>query len=271
MFHILANTIATGGSVTDKDTPAAVDSEISQRNSHYILTEQYDLLAAALFGATITRANISVPTWNQVTKFNVWPPNRNVAIPSPPQLDTWFDYPPPLPMNEEIIAQITDTASEQATMFSWIAPHGNWTMNLPKGKGPLPIFEARVFFTASSITQNLWSGLQNITFEQSLRGGTYAVVGCEVQGTNLLAFRLVFPRAPIWHNRKLRPGGLCTTAIGDLMSYNLPKRQFSWGEWGRFSTFELPQMEFWINTTGTPAIECRLWLVWLSDSMDVQY
>lgn len=269
-FHMIAYTTAFSGSATNQDMTAATDSEISQRNSHYILTEDYKMLFATYFGATATRLNILAPSWNQVTKFNVWPPMRAVTVPSAPYVDNWTSYPPPMPQNEEIQFQASDTAAEQCTAFAALAP-SNWTRNVPQGKMPLPVMEARINFTAASITQNLWSGLQSITFEQSLRGGTYSLVGAEIQGANLLAARFVFPRAPIYKTRKLRPGVICQNAIGDTPIVNRLHGPLWLGELGRFSTFEPPQMEFWINTTGTPAIEGRLYLVWLSDSMDVQY
>lgn len=269
-FHLAAYTQATGGAVVDTGSTAATDSELSQRNSHYILTEDYRLLATCHVGATITRANITAPSWNAVGKVNSWPINRSVAISSPPRIDSWLNYPLPLPQNEEISVNITDSASEQATSFLWLGSN-NWNQNLPRGKGPLPIMEIRLNFTAASITQNLWSGLQSVTFEQSLRGGTYSIVGCECFAANVLACRLVFPRAPMYQGRKLRPGFLCQQALGDLPAAPFPDNPLVWGEYGRFSTFEPPQVEFWINTTGTPAIEMRWWVVWLTDDMNVTY
>jgi len=270
-FHTLAYTLATGGAVTDSEMTAATDSEISQRNSHYIFTEDYKLLAAGFFGATATRLNIQVPTWNAVTRFNVWPPQRAVTVPSNPILDQWFRYPPPIPQNEEFTLKVSDTAAEQVTAF--LCPGtGNWNQNLPQGKAPLPIFELRLNFTTAALTANTWSGLGAVTFEQSLRGGTYAVVGAEAQGAGILAGRFVFPRAPMYKNRKMRPGFLFSQALGDVpFILGGQAGAMVWGEYGRFSTFEPPQMEFWGNAGGAVAIEVRVWVVWLSDSMDVQY
>lgn len=269
-FHLLSWSLATGGSIVDTAVTPVPDPEIAVNGNNFVFTEPFEMWASALFGATITRANYSLPQWNQYTKFNIWPPNRSLGIPSPPQLDTWFDYPVPFSQNENFSLLVTDTTSEQATAFTWIAPRGQ-IRNLPSGQDPVPIIETRWTLSSASITQNVWSTLQTPVLEQNLRAGTYAIVGSQVQGTNLLAYRWVFPRAPIWQGRKLRPGGLATNAIGDLMEYNLPRRQFTWGEWGRFSTFELPKLEFFINTTGSPTIEGRLWLVHIKDSTDVTY
>jgi hypothetical protein len=270
-FTTLAYTLATGGAVTDSDMTAVSDAEISQRNSHYIFTEDYKLLAAAFFGATATRLNMQPPTWNAITRFNVWPPNRAVTVPSNPQLDWWDTYPAPIPQNEEFTLKVSDTANEQVTAFLWLGSGGNWNRNLPAGKPPVPIFECRLNFTTPALVANAWSGLTTPTFEQSLRGGTYAVVGMEGQGAGILAARLVFPRAPMYKQRKMRPGFLMSQALGDVPMRHGIYDQFSFGEYGRFSTFEPPQIEYFANAAGAVAVEHRMWLVWLSDSMDVQY
>jgi hypothetical protein len=273
MFHLLSYTGSLGVNASNTDLTAATDSEISQRNGHYIFTEQYNMLAAYYFATSATRANFQVPTWNQVTRLNIWPVNRSVNIPSNPQNDWWIRYPPPIPQNEEFQVQGSNNlgaATEQSTCFLWIAPT-NWTQNLPQGKSPLPVMEVRLNFTTGTTVANTWSGLGAVTFEQSLRGGTYALVGMQFQGAALQAGRVVFPRAPIWHNRKLRPGVLGSQSIGDVPLDFTPYQSFVWGEFGRFSTFEPPQVEWWSSAGGAIAVEMRWWLVWLSDSMDVQY
>lgn len=269
-FHCVAYTINQAAG-TDGDATAATDSELTTRNSHYLLTERYRMLAAYVGGATITRANVQVPLWNQITRFNLWPINRSANIPSPPQLDWWILKPPPLPQNEEITVKITNTgAAEQDTVFLWLAPD-NWNVNLPAGRDPLPVFEARLTSTTPSLTANAWSGLSTPVFEQSLRSGTYAIVGAMFQATNLMMARFVFPRAPVYRNRKLRPGVLAQNAIGDLELQVLPEAHFIWGEYGRFSTVELPQIEYWTNTAGVATVEARWWMVWINESTDVQY
>lgn len=270
-WHNVAYTVSQAN-VANGDATAATDPELTQRNSHYLLTERYRVLAVYAAGPTMTRANIIAPLWNQITKFNIWPVNRSANIPSPPQLDWWLLKPPPLPQNEEIQVQVTNTAgvADQNTVFLWLAPD-NWTANLPAGRDPLPVFEARLTMTTAALTANAWSGLGTPTFEQSLRSGTYAIVGAVFQATNLMMARFVFPRAPTYRNRKLRPGYLATNAIGDLELQVLPENKFVWGEAGRFSTVELPQLEFWSNTAGAATLESRWWLVWINESTDVQY
>jgi hypothetical protein len=274
MFHLLAYTGSLGVNAADTDLTAATDPEISQRNGHYIFTEQYEILAISYLATSATRVNIQSSTLNQYTKFNVWPVNRSLNTPSNPQLNWWGGKRPMIPQNEEFQMKGSNNlgaGSEQSTGFIWLAPFNQWNANLPAGKQGVPVIEARVNFTTPTLVANSWSGLGAITFEQNLRGGTYAVVGCDVQGAAINAFRMVFPRGPIFHNRRLRPGNLVNQAIGDIPPHVDPTKQFMYGEWGRFSTFEPFQTEWWANTAGAVAVEMRVYLVWLSDSMDVQY
>lgn len=269
MFHTLAYTLATGAAVVDADMTAATDPEISQRNSHYILTEPYQLLAAMVLGATVTRANIQVPTFNAITRFNIHPINAALTVASPPRVDNWTAYPPDLPTNEEITVKVTDTANEQATVLLWIGTK-DWNRNIPRGMPPVPIFECRVTAAVTTIA-NAWSGLGQLTFEQSLRGGTYAVVGAEWILATIIAVRMVFPRTKMYMGRKLRPGVIATQAIGNIPMLTGEYGPMFWGEHGRFSTFEPPQVEAWSTAAAAVTIEGRLWLVPVSQDMNVQY
>jgi hypothetical protein len=285
MFTLLAYTGTPGVNAVNFDLTAAVDPEISQRNGHYVFSEPYDLLAAFYLETSALRASFQVPEWNQYTRFNIWPPNRSIVTPSNPQLDWWFEKRPRFSQNEEIAVQVSNNlgaATEQATVFLWLLPAGypqdqRWSPKLPPGRKDvnakinIPVIEVRANFTTATITANSWSGLGAITLEQGLRSGTYALVGCEGQGTGIQAVRWVFPRAPVAQGRRLRPGMLISQSTGDIAISAMPYEPFMFGEYGRFNTFELPQVEWWSNVGGAIAVELRLWLIWLSDDMNVQY
>ena len=187
-FAVLPYTFATGGSVTDADVAAVADPDFSTRNSHFIFTEQFRLAAAAVFAPNVSRVNVQVPTWNAIGRFNVWPLNKSANVPSPPQICWLRQQMPSIPTNEEVTIKATDTASEQLTVFLWIVTN-DWTANLPSGKLMIPI---RVTASPTLVT-NGWSALNALTFEQSLRGGTYAVCGAQFVGSGLLLVRIIFP------------------------------------------------------------------------------
>src|SRR5439155_4634012 len=127
------------------DLTANVDGEISQRNSHYLFSEQYNMLAATAVGNTITEANLLSPTLNAITKFNINPVNVGTVNPSPIRVDYDTHDPIPLPMNEEL--QFTVNASGTDTVggigIILIGTQGWQRGKIPTGISPLPIFTMR--------------------------------------------------------------------------------------------------------------------------------
>lgn len=269
-YATLAYTLATGGVVTDADMGAATDPEFSQRNNHTILTEPYRLARAWIFGANVTKPRIKVPLWNTVTEFNLYPYNKSATVPSPPQASGFMIHPPKLPVNEEIKLIVNDSANEQVTVFLELLPE-NWSRNLPQGIGPLPIMQARFTLTTPALIANTWSGLTAPVFDQTLRQGTYAILGAQVQGTGLLMARFVFPEAPMYKHRKLRPAVICQQALGDLTPQNVADWPYHLGEVGRFNNFELFSMEFWSGTAGAVSVEGRFYIAWLNEQEMVAY
>lgn len=271
VFHLLAwgGTNSSTAGVTAQDLTAFTDPEFSTRNNHYLFSEKYNILADALFGSTVSRGRILCPTFNSVTAFNVWPINESTIPASPPRLDMWFKYPVPLPMNEEVQAVVDATGVDTFTFFAQIAPP-EWMQPVPQGMPPVPIFEMRFTCTPTFTTGN-WSTLVNMSFEQSLRGGTYAVCGLQLQGTRLLAGRIVFPQNKYVSGRRLRPGVIANALIGDEPAAFGQAGPLVYGEFGRFSTAELPQLEATGLGSSTAAVEGRMHLVRLSESINVRY
>lgn len=261
------NLSAAAAGASNSDMSAVNDPDFSQRNSHYIFTEPYALLAAALVGASVTRARFQVPTWNAIGEYNILNANRSLNPPSNCQVDLTMASPPPVPLNEEFQIQASNNlgmGTEQENALIWIATQ-DWTKNLPTGR--LTIL-CRASFTLTP-TINVWSGGQNITLSQSLRGGVYAVIGATLQGSNAAAFRIIFPRYRLYHGRKLRPGFLCQNAIGDVISQQLDPWMLALGEWGRFHTFELPQVEVLGTTAGAITYQLFMWLVYLGEDVSL--
>lgn len=266
-FALLGYHGAAGVNAASFDLTALTDPDFSQRNSHYIFTENYRLMCAAHLEASATRANFSAPTWNAIGKPNIWPVNVSATVPSPPRIDTRDNAPPRLPLNEEFQFQVSNNlgaATEDAFGFMWIITD-DYNRNIPRGSLPILVRCTATYNPGSAV----WSGPQALVFEQSLRGGVYAVVGAEVQGTNLIAFRLIFPRYRLYNGRKLRPGWLCQNAIGDLIWPQQYSGPDVFGEWGRFHTFEPPQIESVMATGASTAHEIRLWLVYLGEDVSL--
>lgn len=267
-FALLAYQGSPGVNAASFDLTALNDPDFSQKNGHYIFSERYQIISLAHFEASATRANLSAPTWNALGKANIWPVNvsANVPSPGPPRVDERFSYPMPVPINEEVQFQVSNNlgaATEQAWGLIQVCTT-DFSRNLPKGQMPIMVRATATYNPGSLV----WSGPQSITFEQSLRGGVYAVVGAECQGAALIAFRLIFPRYRLAYGvRKLRPGWMCQQAIGDLIYPQQMTGPMAWGEWGRFHTFEPVQMESVMTTGANTTHELRLWLVFLGEDV----
>lgn len=260
-FHLLAYSVTGGAALTDGDVTAPADQSFSRRNGHFIFSEPYNLIAAWALGATITRARLNVPTINAVARHQIWPVEVGTVVPARVYVQDMRTYPMPLPMNEEIAIEATNAAAEQATAIMTIAPPG-WNMNLPRGLQRLTVRATG----AVTLTAFTWSALGAITFAENLRGGWFSVVGMQCFCAGMLAIRLVFPRMEAYNGRILRPGVLGQNAIA-----NAPAdwQMGGLGEFGRFHSFEPPQIECFGNAAGAAVQEIRLDLVYLGNSMAV--
>lgn len=256
-----------GVNASSFDLTNVPDPNFSGRNGHFVFTEQYSLLAASHLETSATRANLSSGTLNAISKPNIFPSNRSATVPSNPQVDFEYFNRLPIPVNEEIAFQVSNNlgaATEQAWGLIWLAT-SDWSANIPRGKSPI-CMRATATIVPASLT---WSGGTALTFEQSPRGGVYAVVGAECQGTNLIAFRLLFPRFKLYNGRMLRPGSLCINALGDVNLSRGLIDQYWLGEWGRFHTFEPPSIEVIMTTGASTPCEIRLFCEYLGESPDL--
>lgn len=259
MFHLMANTLATGGAVTLTDVPAVADGQFSTRSNHYILSEKYNLLAAGIFGATLTAFQSNIPHINYINPHQIYPANLAVTVPANPQVQDFRSLPMPLPMEEELAWQASDSASEQVDLFTWIGTP-QWSMALPRG-----IARTTALFTCSyTSVANAWGADAALVQGTTLRAGTYAVLGCLATRTNGMAFRLNFTRRPLYQGRKTLPGDLCTN------SYSLVPNRFgpTWlGLWGVFNTFEFPLLQVFANAAATATVTLYMDLLYLSEDV----
>lgn len=266
MFNLLgyANPVA-GVADANVDMTALVDPNFSRRGgvagvSHYTLTEMYNLIGAAHLAANATASRFNVPSWNQFGRHHIWPVNRSATIQGDTRVQDLREYPVPLPQNEEIAIEDSNNlgaGTEVTFAFMWVAPPAI-NYQLPRG-----LFTLTVRFTATIvITANGWSADAAVTFAEQIKGGVYSVIDVEAQAASLIAFRINFPRARQYNSRKLLPGDLGTNAVGNQVQRWKPR---PFGEWGRFHTFEAPQIQCCSLAAGGTAIEGRMTLVYLGE------
>lgn len=257
------NASAATAGTQNFDLSAAVDPDFTQRNNHYTFTEPYNLGGVMPVGVSVTRGRFQAPTWNALGEVTIFNANRAITPPANPQWDSYMAVPPPVPMNEEFQIQLSNNlgAATEVENCGVILLTKDFSPAIPRG-----IFTGcfRASFTVTP-TLNAWSGPQLLTLSANLRGGVYAVVGAKVQGANAAFFRIIFPRMKLYNGRKLRPGGPVQTALGDATNQQMSPWMMEFGEWSRFHTFELPQVEVFGTVAGAITYQVFLWLVYLGE------
>ncbi len=276
MHHLLINTASNTNGAVDADTAAITDDPsftIRGSPNHWIFTERWTLIAAATFGASLTRMRISSPTLDTFGQPQLVPLNRSLNPQTPfNEIDLrWRPF--PLPLDEEVKVLLSNNlgaASEQETTALFIAPP-DWTFSesqtnqeassIWSGQLATPGFNLMVR-TSQSVTlvANDWSLDTNLSFDQLPRGGWYGVLGAECEVTNGQVFALLFPRLSVSQGRRLYPGGICKGAFNDVHPLQLNQRL---GKWGVFHTFEPPKLRIVGSGAGAQTAVLWLWLQWL--------
>ncbi len=238
MFHLLANSAALGVAAANAEIAAVADQEFASPNNRFIFTEDYELFGAYYVAASATDLRLNMPTVNGIARHHVSPLQRNATIPSLPEVVDYRRDPIKLPVKESLVWEGSNNLgllTEVSTVFSFIRPLGE-VFTQPRGLQSLTVAATYTLTT----TIGAWTGPGNLTFAEQLKGGWYSVVGVQGIEANILAMRLIFNR-PFFHKgRKLRPGWLGTNALGNVSQRDFAK---GLGEWGRFHTFEPPQID----------------------------
>lgn len=266
MFHLAAYRAVLGAAVqTNADVAAIADAVLTSRNSHYIYSDDFRLMLAYALSATLTSARLNAPTVNAFARHHIWPFDSTgvepAVIPDEPALADYRNAPIKLPQSEEVAWEVTDTAgtAEAFTILNWLATPDHRVGYVPPGIQRLTI---KCSYTIASVL-SVWSGPGAITFAENLRGGWYSVVAAFVEDPNTLAFRLLFPRARSYDGRILRPGSLAQNAY-----VRRPARQImdGLGVWGKFNSYEPPQVEILAATSAAHTGDLQLDLVYHGDN-----
>lgn len=273
MFHLLSYTTTTAGAVALSNLGMVADGAIAQGVTGYRFTEPYKLLAAYVHAATLTQAEITSPTLNGLSLWNVYPVDLSLNIPANPNVNDFRSFAPMLPMYEDVNLAVSDTAAagEQIIGHEWIGTQ-NWSPDLgilTQMYGGNDPYIGRRMTIKSSTTLNkgagAWGADVALTFEQLPRGGVYAVIGGDCVAAACSAWRINFTRQPLYMGRKLFPGDIVSQAYGDV-----PKKQGrNWmGVWGVFHTWELPFGSLFGQAAGTVAVNLALDVVYLGGNVD---
>jgi len=268
MYQILAYAANNAAAAALVDTPNVTDQNFVPRNGHWFFQEPYKLMAKAVLGTSLTAAQLFDSTWNAINVPQIYPPNLSLAIPTNPQVQDLRKFPIDIPQNEEIALQLSNNlamGNEWEFGLLWIAP-SNANMQLPSPPPPIGnMGRVKALFTATIVlTAGTWSPDVVIAIPNLLRGGTYCVAGCNLVCPHGVAYRLNFPRAPLYMGRKLIAGNLVEAAYGNVIQ----KEGDSWlGPMGYFDNVEYPLISvLGGTTTGSTTYTGYLDLIYLGQA-----
>ena len=101
-----------------------------------------------------------------------------------------------------------------------------------------------------------------------MRGGWYSIVGFNSVDPLGLVTRLIFPRARQYDGRVLRPGTLCQNAVGLRPN---PRFDGRIGVYGKFHSFEPPQIEILANNAGAHTPDMKVDLIYHGEMEPTTY
>lgn len=252
-FHTLAFSADLVDATNDQVVTAVVDAGWSvNANGRFISPADMDCFFALASNDAITRARINSPNLRTLGLPEIFPLNV-VAEPTVPiALCEWGSNCPRIVLNDEfgVDASIGTATDELARCALWMRPTG--------GIVPVPPGKRYTIRGTSTITlvAGAWQ-LGTITFDQQPIVGQHAVIGMHVTCADAWFARLVFPR-----NQNMRPGVVTGETIAGFLQ-DQPFRYGRLGEWGRFDSVQLPQLEVFGHTAGAETAAVILDLVHL--------
>lgn len=235
MFHLLAYTSGALAVASNPfDTPALNDDifVISASTNHFLMDDDVAVIAAWAGSTSLDRARVVIPSFRNLGIPYIRPPNVSILPPTNSNFALWLQNPFNLPRNEDVAIEMSVTAAgpERGTALLWVA----------KQVDPLPFgqtFPLRFTSTTAAVA-NAWTTIQ-ITLEQALPPGRYALCMSELFSTNGIAHRWIVP------NQLYRPGALSGASTGIRLP--APFYEYQFGKWGEFENTVLPRLQVLCN------------------------
>ena len=232
MFHTAAYSLAIPPG-SDLDMPAVLDDILTITNNHFVMTANFQLVAAQVYSPLMDRAKISSPTMRQIAPPYLRPVEQKLVGSSNYNMVLWDNNPFNLVPYEEIQLLATSTigaATEQATGLIWIQ---QTEMMIPSG-GWIPLR----FASVGTAVLGRWTTVP-VIFADTIPSGVYAMVLSEVFSSNGQAHRWIVS------NQNLRPGYPSFVNSFSRHPYAVSKGQF--GMMGQFKSNDLPRLQVYCN------------------------
>lgn len=238
MWHLAAFFVSIGQTALT-DVPAVQDDILTIQNNHFLLGQNMAVAAAYAQSTTLNRARINSPTVRQINPSYIHPITRSTSPITDPN---WQVFPPgflSLLAQEEVQVEATSglaMGNENCTVLLWLYSQLNPVT-------PGDVHWVRFTSTTTQVV-NRWTTIA-YTLETGLPPGEYAMVSSFLQSTTGIAHRWIFD------NQYFRPGFLSNTALSSRGVFE--QYHFTFGEMGRFRTFNLPRLQVMPDMADTAA------------------
>lgn len=249
MLHLACFSGAKTDSTANEAVPRVSDSALSTSgSSNYLSPDNLEIVAAFAYNDTISRARVVAPSLRNEGLPEIFPLNV-LAEPSANFRVCHFGQGAPrLRKDEEFGVECSNGASTVDRAMIGLV--------LRRMFKPVPAGRRTTIRGTSTQTlvQSAFT-LGGMTFDQSLPFGRYAVIGMACTCNDAHAARLVFPR-----DQSYRPG----VPTGETISIRPEVDYFrcgQMGEWGRFESVNMPQLEILGGTAGAETAEVILDIV----------
>lgn len=266
----LAATSLNATAVTNNEAMIAVadDGVLRVVNSNFESTDHLWIRAWFGHSASMTRQRLSSASFATPARPHLWPIHRSATIPSDPRALDLRRTPWAWPLNEELQVQHSNDlamGNERANALLWLTPPG-WSGGLPEFRKIRAngLSELVVRATATIVvTANAWSAAVELTLEEEIQAGWYALLNSHEFGASHIAHRFVFRNQRSGSKRLWRPGFLCQEAQGNQP--DILQREPPFGVLGYFANREPPAIQVMALAAGATAVNLRLHLGYLGE------
>lgn len=250
MYHLLAFTanVGTGTGFTALTGVSDQSWPTLSLAGRYLTPWPYRILRALAMSNNLTRARFRAASFQGLFLPEIFPLQNSGTGTADTRVIDYGNNGPQGVQNEELTVEVVHGggAAERVTAFAFVSD----TVPTPVGG---PIYTARATSSITAVANNWTFG--NLSFEQILPAGRYAVVGMDVTTVGVEAARLVFPG-----NNKYRPGCIAGGALGTAI---IPSyfRFGNLGKWGEFLNTAVPGIEVYSVAGGAVTAAANIDLI----------
>lgn len=235
-FHVFGYTQSQDSAVL-VPTAGLLDQSLQVNGNDVIIPDDLtNIIGVYAVGPNATRVSLQSPSLRRMFNQEIEPLDI-AAIATDQLLLNWFgDSPLIVDAGEpfEVWMAENNAAASRVTSLLWIA-------DTPPQPIVADIHSIRVTATGTAVA-NAWTNM-NLTFNDVLPSGTYALVGACMQSATIQGFRFVFKQAGY------RPGAIGQATVGTRL--NPVFRNGGLGIWGQFENLTPPSMDVLCNAGDT--------------------